>query len=99
EVKDGLLNKLGMGGISDPTGVPGAGGTVNSSLGSGESKETSKSNQSIATGGTKHNYITINLDSLINALTIQGKDFKDSSQQLADQSTDSLLRVLAMATT
>lgn len=100
EVKDGLMNKLGFGkGISDPTGVPGAGGTVNSSLGSGNSKETSKSNQAIATGGTKHNYITINLDSLINALTIQGKDFKDGSQQMADQSTDALLRVLAMATT
>lgn len=98
EIKNGLMNKLGMGGIADPKGVPGTGNTVNSSLGSGD-KDTTKSNQAIATGGTKHNYITINLESLINALTIQGKDFKDSSQQLADQSTDALLRVLAMATT
>lgn len=97
EVKEGLLNKLGMGGIASPTGIPGT-GTVNSSFGSGD-KDITKSNQAIATGGTKHNYITINLESLINALTIQGKDFKDSSQQMADQSTDALLRVLAMATT
>lgn len=93
-----LKSKLGLGGIDDPSGVPGA-GSVNSALGSGSDKDTSKSNQAIATGGTKHNYITINLDSLIRELKIQGRDFKDSSQQMADQSTDALLRVLAMAAT
>ncbi|MGE4345940.1 MAG: tape measure protein [Flavobacteriaceae bacterium] len=99
EVKDGLLNKLGMGGISDPTGIPGASGTVNSTLGSGGDAQTSKSNQAIATGGTKHNYITINLDSLIGIFNSYVNSTKESGQKAADEVTDGLLRTLAMATT
>lgn len=61
--------------------------------------ELKKSNKAIATGGTKHNYITINLKNLIEGLTIKGNDFKDSAKQMETQSSDALLRTLALATT
>lgn len=62
-------------------------------------KSKTKSNEAVATGGTKNTVINITLKDLIGVLNIQGKDFKDSSQQMADQSQDALLRLLAMATT
>lgn len=86
-------------GIAPPT-VPGA-NLDNSPLG-GDGKDVkskSKVNESIATGGQKHNYITINLKDLIGVLNISGKDFKDSSNQMQQQTEDALMRVLAMATT
>lgn len=64
----------------------------------GKEKKT-KTNEAISTGGTKHNYITIHLKSLIEALTIQGKDFKDSSDQMSEQTQDALLRLLGSAVT
>lgn len=60
---------------------------------------TTKTNKAIATGGTKHNYITITLEQLVGVLNIKGNDFKDSSKQMQEQSTDALLRTLALATT
>ncbi len=42
---------------------------------------------------------TINLKDLIGVLNISGKDFKDSSNQMQQQTEDALMRVLAMATT
>ncbi|MGV8814743.1 MAG: phage tail tape measure protein [Gelidibacter sp.] len=85
------------GGIANPTiaGAHMGGG----GLGGDGSGEGTKTNTAIATGGTKHNYITISIKSLIDVLNIQGKDFKDSAKQMQDQSTDALLRTLAMATT
>ncbi|WP_217363225.1 phage tail tape measure protein [Winogradskyella undariae] len=87
-------------GISDPT-IPGAnlGGATAGGSGSGGSTSPKKTNKAIATGGSKHNYITINLKSLIEGLQIKGADFKDSAQQMQDQSVDALLRTLAVATT
>ncbi len=82
-------------GISSP-GIP---GTANSPQTTVKDTPKSKTNESIATGGTKHNIITINLKDLIGVLNIYAKDFKDGTKQMADQSQDSLLRVLAMATT
>ena len=41
----------------------------------------------------------INLKDLIGVLNISGKDFKDSSNQMQQQTEDALMRVLAMATT
>ncbi|TWI22200.1 tape measure protein [Sphingobacterium siyangense] len=91
-----MKSKLG---IATPAGVPGA-NMVNSNLAGGNgNKDKDKSNEAMATGGTKHNYITINLDSLIRALTIQGNDFKDTADQMTTQTQDALLRLLAMATT
>lgn len=85
-------------GISAPS-VPGTAiGKNGSGVGTGKPSKT-KSNEAIATGGTKNTVININLKDLIGVLNIQGKDFKDSSQQMAEQSQDALLRLLAMATT
>lgn len=76
-------------------------GVMNGSLStrSNEGLESKKTNTAIATGGSKHNYITINLKDLIGVLNIKGSDFKDSSKQLQDQTADALLRTLALATT
>lgn len=88
------------GGISAP-GVP---GTDPNATGGGEasgggSDKGKKTNEAIATGGTKHNYITINLKDLIGVLNISGKDFKDSANQMTEQTEDALLRILASAST
>jgi len=90
--------------VEDPTGVtaPIIPGTSSSkkgnSSGSGKGAGT-KTNKAIATGGTKHNYITITLEQLIGVLNIKGNDFKDSAKQMQDAGTDALLRTLALATT
>ena len=84
-------------GIVDPT-TP---GVFNKPTGGGANTGGSaggKTNKAIATGGTKHNYITISLDSLIGILNIKGNDFKDSAKQMQDQSADALIRTLALAT-
>lgn len=90
--------ELEEGGISNPslagTILGGAGGTGGTGTGEG-----TKTNTAIATGGSKHNYITISIKSLIDVINIQGKDFKDSAKQMQDQSADALLRTLALATT
>lgn len=104
-IKDSLMAKLGMSpsptGIASPTGIPGTGtGEVASSLGgkSGKGANT-KTNQAIATGGTKHNYVTVHLKDLIGILNINGKGFKESAKEMEVQLVDALLRVLAMANT
>lgn len=88
-------------GISPPA-VPGT-GTAAAANGGGvkgtDKGSKSKGNEAVATGGTKNTVINITLKDLIGVLNIQGKDFKDSSQQMAEQSQDALLRLLAMATT
>lgn len=86
-------------GIAPPT-VPGTAATTNGGGANGAGKGSkTKSNDAVATGGTKNTVINITLKDLIGVLNIQGKDFKDSSQQMAEQSQDALLRLLAMATT
>ena len=87
-------------GIAPPI-IPGTpananGGGTGTGVGKGDK---TKGNEAVATGGTKNTVININLKDLIGVLNIQGKDFKDSSQQMAEQSQDALLRLLAMATT
>ena len=86
-------------GIAPPI-IPGTAATAGGSTGgtSGGGSKT-KTNDAIATGGTKNTVIHINFKDLIGVLNIQGKDFKDSSQQMAEQTQDALLRLLAMATT
>lgn len=89
-------------GISTPTAIPGAGGIGGSGTGGGTSEagnEAAKTNESIATGGTKHNYITINLKDLIGVLNIEGKSFRETTAQMEQQVLDALLRVTASATT
>jgi len=95
------VSTAGAAGINTPT-IPGiitdggAGGTGGGGSGTGEGTKT---NKAIATGGTKHTYVTINLKELVGVLNIKGNDFKDSANQLQEQATDALLRTLALATT
>lgn len=93
----GLKKKIGIpeGGITKPK-VPGV--LDNSALPDDDKKKT-KSNEAIATGGQRNNYITIHLKDLIGILNITGKDFKDGANQMQQQTEDALVRVLAMATT
>ena len=87
-------------GIAAPI-IPGTAANTNGGAnGKGDGKGSkTKANEAIATGGTKNTVINITLKDLIGVVNIAGKDFKDSSQQMANQSQDALLRLLAMATT
>lgn len=58
-----------------------------------------KTNEAIATGGTKHNYITIHLKSLIEYLEISKSNFDESTDEMQLKVQDSLMRILATATT
>ncbi|MBP4140018.1 phage tail tape measure protein [Flavobacterium geliluteum] len=60
---------------------------------------TNKTNEAIATGGTKNTVVNITLKNLIESVQISGKDFKDSANQMKEQSQDALMRVLASANT
>lgn len=85
------------GGIADPT-TPGTSGLTGTGT-TGTGSNRAKTNKDIATGGSKHNYIQINFKDLIGVLNIKGNDFKDSAQQMQEQSSDALLRTLALAVT
>ncbi|MGD1319159.1 phage tail tape measure protein [Chryseobacterium sp. 2R14A] len=90
------------GGIVAPVAIPGAGGGAFTPHGDGDDekkKKGKKKNDEVATGGTKHNYITINLKDLVGTLNISGKDFRDTTSQMRDQVLDELLRLTASATT
>ena len=84
-------------GISTP-GIPGTNlGQNNGGLGTGQSGNMKKNNESVATGGTKHNYITIKIEELIGlkAGTVSGG--KETAKQSGEGVADELLRILAMA--
>ncbi|MDH1602564.1 tape measure protein [Empedobacter sp. GD03739] len=105
DVITGMKDKLGMGGSAIGGGIapPKTGlgtGQVETALGGNSGKkDAAKTNQATTTGGSKSNYITVNLDALIKGLTINSENSDDSSNQLQNKTTDALLRVLAMATT
>jgi hypothetical protein len=87
-------------GITNPTGIPGANGSVFGADDEGKKQEEAKkTNTAIATGGTKHNYITINFKDLVGVLNIDGKSFRETTTQMEEQVLDALLRVTASATT
>lgn len=75
---------------TDPTGKGGKNNT---------GKEGKKTNEAIATGGTKHNYITLNIKDVIGQIQISGKDFKENAVEMQKQIEEGVLRALAMATT
>lgn len=86
-------------GINMPA-IPGMSNFNHSSIGSRDKTENTKTGetaQAIATGGQKTTNVTISLDNLIGILNISGRDFDDSTNQMQDQTTDAMLRVLAMA--
>lgn len=99
DLKDGLLAKFG---IKAPGGIPGVNADGNGN-GTNEDNanaknEAAKTNEAIATGGTKHNYITIHLREMIGIRHYNGS--KDAaSQKAGEEILDSLLRLTASATT
>lgn len=58
----------------------------------------SRSNDSIATGGTKNTTINITLDNIVGVLTVTGKDFKEAKDKLQTEVTDAVVRALNMGT-
>ena len=93
DFKDSLTSKLG---ISAPK-MPGTGQSIKDPFGASKGK-AEKSNTATATGGTKHNYITISIKELngLKDVVISGKD---AATKAGSEVADELLRVLAMATT
>jgi len=93
DFKDYLTSKLG---ISAPK-MPGTGQSIKDPFG-GSKDKAEKSNTATATGGTKHNYITISIKELngLKDVVISGKD---AATKAGSEVADELLRVLAMATT
>jgi TP901 family phage tail tape measure protein len=87
-------------GIVAPTTIPGA---VVPGTGSGstpkETKEKGKNiSESIASGGTKHNYITLNIRELVGIQNYNGS--KDSaSRKMSEEILDELLRATSSAIT
>lgn len=83
-------------GISDPK-MPG----INQSLQPSkvDSSKVQKSNQAISTGGTKHNYININIKELMGIKADNVSGGKDGAMKAGSEVADELLRILTMATT
>lgn len=88
-------------GIEAPVGIPGTGG-VGGKRGAGADddakKKAKKTSDTIATGGTKHNYITINIQEQIG---IKGYNGSQNSAAIVagQQILDEILRATASATT
>lgn len=89
-----IKKKLGIEGIAEPT-QPGIDPTIDKK---DDKANANKTNQAIATGGTKHNYYNITIKEL-NGLKDVIISSKDAAVSAGDQVGDQLLRVLAMATT
>ena len=92
-------SKTEQAGISDAGTIPGTAATDGSgSKAGGGSASAKKSNDAVATGGTKHNYITITIKELngLKDVVISGKD---AANKAGTEVADELLRILAMATT
>lgn len=83
-------------GISTP-GIPGTNLGGGQSTGGKGSDKMKKSNEAVATGGTKHNYITIKIEELIGLKADNVSGGKDAAKQSGDGVADELLRILAMA--
>lgn len=91
-------------GIAAPTGIPGSelAGTLKGSSDTSKGKKTKeagkKTNEAIATGGTKHNYITISIKELIGIQRYEGSK-NTATEKMGQEILDELLRVTASATT
>lgn len=67
--------------------------------GSGGRSTGSKTNEAIASGGSKQQTININFNDIIGSIAVSGRDFKESVKQMEEQAADGLLRVIGIATT
>lgn len=93
KAKLGFSNK-----IAAPT-VPGMPPPVDTNAPSNLTDQGKKTNEATATGGTKHNYITISIKELIGLKTEIVTGGKDAATKSGNEVADELLRVLAMAIT
>lgn len=85
-------------GIAPPK-IPGVGTGNNSYTGKSSGDSPNKTNSAIATGGTKHNYITIRIDELNGIKTGSLTNTNGTIDKTGQSVQEQLLRVLAMATT
>ena len=91
-------------GIAPPTGIPGSelAGTLKGSSETSKGKKTKeagkKTNEAIATGGTKHNYITLQIKELIGINHYSGSK-NSATEKVGQEVLDELLRITASATT
>lgn len=88
-------------GIADPTKIPGSDLSGGGGAGGGADKtkeKGKKTTESIATGGTKHNYVTLNIKELIgiqNYAGSAGSAIKKTGEEILDE----MLRLTASAIT
>ncbi|QDP85194.1 phage tail tape measure protein [Chryseobacterium sp. SNU WT5] len=88
-------------GIAKPAGIPGSelSGGAGGSAKDKETKEKGKNNtESIATGGTKHNYVTLHIKELIGIQNYAGST-GSAVRKAGEEVLDELLRITASATT
>ncbi|MDV3880722.1 phage tail tape measure protein [Elizabethkingia anophelis] len=89
-------------GILPPVGIPGTGGIGGGKKGGSgdddDKKDGKKANSDIATGGTKHNYVTINIKDLIGIQNYQGSS-GSARNKAGEEMLDELLRIMASAST
>ncbi|OAH73578.1 hypothetical protein AXA65_07520 [Chryseobacterium sp. FP211-J200] len=88
-------------GIATPVGIPGAVGTGGAGGGGGSGKagkEAKKTSDSIATGGTKHNYITIQVKEMNGIKQYVGSS-SDATKKVGQELLDELLRLTGTAIT
>ena len=76
--------------------VPGVSTSSTPKLTGGDSK-MKKSNEAVATGGTKHNYITIKIEQLNGLRADNVSGGKETAKQAGEGIADELLRVIALA--
>ena len=88
-------------GIVAPVGIPGSDLSGAGSGAAAEDKKTKekgkKTTESIATGGQKHNYITLNIRELIGIQNYSGSQ-SSASRKAGEEMMDELLRITASAT-
>lgn len=84
--------------IADPS-IPGFAGSAGIGDGNVEDEETTKTNTAIATGGTKHNYITIHLGEMIGVKANSISGSKREIENIGNELQDQLLRLLGTAVT
>lgn len=90
-------------GIADPIAIPGVGGVKGKGgLGGSDAddakSEAKKTNESIATGGTKHNYVTIHVKEMNGIREFVGS-VSSGAKKAGEEILDELLRITASATT
>lgn len=103
DVTNDLKASIGFGdgkeiaGIADTKGTPGT-QQINTSISTSQgTQNNSNAAATTVNGGTKHNYITINLNDLIGVVNINKAGFQESVEDMEGEVTDALLRLLGSA--